>query len=133
MGGSGVFSVTVQESLWEQENTYFSHYYYYYYCFLHPRLCMAAMCGGWVMLGLFLVLLRALRLKHSARPQSSTRGCTPAGPAGPTGLIGLTGPAGRSLPQLCPAARSPFPPPPSHPTHTCRGNKPGMKGLYSQL
>ena len=39
VGGSGVFSVTVQESLWEQENTHFSHYYYYYYyyyyyCFL---------------------------------------------------------------------------------------------------
>lgn len=81
---------------------------------------MAAMCGGWVMLGLFLVLLRALRLKHSARPQSSTRGCTPAGPAGPTGLIGLTGPAGRSLPQLCPAARSPSPPPPPTP-HTPAG------------
>lgn len=76
------------------------------------------------MLGLFLVLLRALRLKHSARPQSSTQGCTPAGPAGPTGLIGLTGPAGLTylqagLPQLCPAARSPFPPPPT--PHTPAG------------
>lgn len=83
---------------------------------------MAAMCGGWVMLGLFLVLLRALRLKHSTRPQSSTQGCTPAGP---TGLIGLTGPAGLTYPQAAAFHSSvlqhgaPSPPPPT--PHTPAG------------